>query len=131
MKYFDIKGAQRIFIFITPHYCVNEIMFLPFSKTIYFCWPFLIVLVLAWHVLFINFSFDCALPQTAALYEASLQHLNGHSLWNACCQQVCFKSTRGGGTGCILLRTCCSFTLSSTLLQMTVFGCCTNISDYT
>lgn len=60
--------------------------------------PKLIVCILA--LVFAACSFDSSPPQTAALYEAGLQHLNGHSLWNSCSQQVCFKSTRGGGTEC-------------------------------
>lgn len=43
---------------------------------------------------------DGARRPNSCLYEAGLQHLNGHSLWNACCQQVFLKSSEGGGTGC-------------------------------
>lgn len=44
--------------------------------------------------------FRWSLSPNSCLYEAGSQHLNGHSLRNVCCQQVCFKSTRGGYTGC-------------------------------
>lgn len=39
-------------------------------------------------------SWQHSLPNSC-LYEAGLQHLNGHSLGNSCRQQVCFKKHQG------------------------------------